>query len=288
MRRLHDTAARAALESSALVVPARPSTFPDGPVAEIRDQMARFSEGDEHADRRADVEAAIADVDVSALSTEVLERTRAALQARPSDVERIDALSDIGMVVPTLALLAALGVEQSEVARRAADVGLIVASIGRGAAVTADTDAAARRLLAEFATHSAGPVAAISMLYQNHDATAALFGSVLLARATGETRHNALARTVRVALEPTTVIDADVTDADVIDAEVTAGEVVEVSLDGEDVEFGAGRHACPGERLAVAIVDAMIAAIDGSEFTVDIGDVALGDDQRPTALPLSS
>jgi len=278
MRRLHDTAARAALESSALVVPARPSTFPDGPVAEVRDQMARFSEGDEHAERRADVEAAIADVDVSALSTEVLERTRAALQARPSDVERIDALSDIGMVVPTHALLAALGVEQSEVARRAADVALIVASIGRRAAVTAETDAAARRLLDLFATHPAGPVAAISMLYQNHDATAALFGSVLLARATGETRHNALARTVRVALEPITLIDAD----------VTAGEVVEVSLDDEDVEFGAGRHACPGERLAVAIVDAMIAAIDGSEFTVDIGDVALGDDQRPTALPLSS
>jgi len=278
MRRLHDTAARAALESSALVVPARPSTFLDGPVAEVRDQMARFSEGDEHAERRADVEAAIADVDVSALSTEVLERTRAALQARPSDVERIDALSDIGMVVPTHALLAALGVEQSEVARRAADVALIVASIGRRAAVTAETDAAARRLLDLFATHPAGPVAAISMLYQNHDATAALFGSVLLARATGETRHNALARTVRVALEPITLIDAD----------VTAGEVVEVSLDDEDVEFGAGRHACPGERLAVAIVDAMIAAIDGSEFTVDIGDVALGDDQRPTALPLSS
>ena len=278
MRRLHDTAARAALESSALVVPARPSTFPDGPVAEVRDQMARFSEGDEHAERRADVEAAIADVDVSALSTEVLERTRVALQARPSDVERIDALSDIGIVVPTHALLAALGVDQSDVVRRAADVALIVASIGRSAAVTAETDAAARRLLNLFASHSAGPVAAISMLYQNHDATAALFGSVLLARATGETRHNALARTVRVALEPITLIDAD----------VTAGEVVEVSLDDEDVEFGAGRHACPGERLAVAIVDAMIAAIDGSEFTVDIGDVALGDDQRPTALPLSS
>jgi len=245
--------------------------------------MARFSEGDEHAERRADVEAAIADVDVSALSTEVLERTRVALQARPSDVERIDALSDIGIVVPTHALLAALGVDQSDVVRRAADVALIVASIGRSAAVTAETDAAARRLLNLFASHSAGPVAAISMLYQNHDATAALFGSVLLARATGETRHNALARTVRVALEPITVIDADA-----IDADVTAGEVVEVSLDGEDVEFGAGRHACPGERLAVAIVDAMIAAIDGSEFTVDIGDVALGDDQRPTALPLSS
>jgi cytochrome P450 len=274
MRRLYDDAAVAALESSRLVPPPRPASFTDGPTAELRDAMARFSSGDDHRHRRADVVTAIAMIDTDLLVREVTERTAAAAEAHSG----IEAIADIGLVVPTMALLATLGVPGDDLAGRADDVRIVVATIGRGALVSPNTEAATRRLMSTFADHDAGAVAAVSMLYQNHDATAALFASTLLARATGVPRENALARTVRVAVESVTLADES----------VEAGDVVEVSLDGEGIEFGLGDHACPGQATAVLIVDAMVGALEILGCTVDADAVIVGADGRATALPLSS
>jgi cytochrome P450 len=274
MRRLYDEAAIGALDSNRLVPPSRAASFIDGPAAELRDTMARFSSGDEHRHRRAAVEGAIAHIDTDLLVREVTERTQTATAAAGS----VDAVADIGLVVPTLALLVTLGVPADQLAGRADDVRIVVATIGRGALVSANTEAATRRLTTTFADHAAGAVAAISMLYQNHDATAALFASTLLARATGIPRENALARTERIALESLTIADEF----------VEANEVVEVSLDGDGLEFGLGDHACPGQALAVLIVDAMIGALEVLGCNVDTAAMAVGRDGRAAALPLSS
>lgn len=274
MRRLHDEVAVAALESDRLVPAPRAASFVDGPTAELRDAMARFSSDDEHRHRRAAVEAAIAGLDADLLVREVTERTQTVAAASGS----IDAVADIGLVVPTLALLATLGVGDVDLAERADDVRIVVATIGRGALVSANTEAATRRLTTTFADHPHEAVAAISMLYQNHDATAALFASTLLARSTGVPRENALARTVRVAREDVTVADE----------QIEADEVVEISLDGDGVEFGLGDHACPGQALAVLIVDAMIGALEVLGCNVDTAAITVGPDGRATALPLSN
>lgn len=274
MRRLYGDAAIAALRSNRLVPPPRAASFTDGPTAELRDAMARFSSGDDHRHARADVEAAVGAIDTDLLVREAIERTNAIADVACS----VEAVAEIGLVVPTLALLATLGVAAADLMERLDDVRIIVATIGRGAMVSANTEAATRRLTTTFADHPDGAVAAISMLYQNHDATAALFASTLLARATDLERENALARTVRVALD----------DVALADESVEAGEVVEVSLDGDGVEFGLGDHACPGEAVAVLIVDAMIGALEVLGRTVDIAAISVGPDGRATALPLSN
>lgn len=274
MRRFYDEAAIAALESDDLVPPPRASTFADGPTAELRDAMARFSSGDEHRHRRAEVETAISALDTDLLIREVTERTNAAAQSAGP----VDAIADIGLIVPTMALLATLGVAADELAKRADDVRIVVNTIGRGALVSANTEASTHRLTTTFAAHASGAVPAISMLYQNHDATSALFASTLLARATGVPRENALPRTSRVALDAVTVAGEP----------VEADEVVEISLDGDGAEFGLGAHACPGQALAVLIVDAMIGALEILGCTVKTGAVRVGPDGRATALPLTS
>lgn len=270
MRRLIDEAAVAALESELLVPPSRPASFPDGPTAELRDAMARFSQGDDHRAMRSNVEAAIAALDLALLAREVIERTTALAG------DGIEAMSAIGLVVPTQALLATLHVNATDVPARAGDVGTVVATIGRGEPVTPSTEAATRRLVGLFSDHFAGPVAAISMLYQNHDATAALFSSTLLARASGLPRENALARTVRVATDTVHLAD------EVVDT----AEVVEVSLDGDDMEFGLGDHACPGQAVAVLMVDVMVSAIELLDLTVDVEAAAIGADGRANTLPI--
>ncbi len=283
MRRLIDDAAVAALESDVLVPPSRPASFPAGPTAELRDAMARFSRGDDHRTARADVERAIAALDLALLAREVTERTTTATAtatagnatARNATAgTRGEAIGDIGFVVPTEALLAVLQVPSADVLARAADVRTVVGAIGRFEPVSPDTEAATRRLVGCFAEQPAGHVAAISMLYQNHDATAALFASTLLARSSRLQREHALALTVRIATEATTVGDEA----------VEAGELVEVSLDGDRLEFGHGDHACPGQSVAVLIVDAMIAALELLDVQVDINASTVGPDGRAVAL----
>lgn len=272
MRRLYDDDAAAALCSDALVPPTRSTNFADGTTAELRDAMARFSAGDEHAARRAAVVAAVESVDAATVRSEVHELTLAIV----SSSRAVEAIADVGFVVPTRALLAALGVSPADLAERADDVVAVVSVVGRGEPSSARSDAAAHRLFAEFDRHPSGAVSAISVLYQNHDATAALFSSVVLSRATGDARQNALVKTVRTATTDITVGNEHLDD----------GEIVEVSLEADGHEFGLGSHACPAETLATIIVDAMSGALDVAGCTVDLDAATFGADGRPITLPL--
>jgi cytochrome P450 len=67
---------------------------------------------------------------------------------------------------------------------------------------------------------------------------------------------------------------------------VDAGTHVTLEIGQADLQFGAGRHRCPGEQLARAIVDGMIGSIRSSGYTVDPASIATDADGRPTTLVL--
>ena len=260
-----------ALHDDRLIPPDHPDSLDVGTTAELRNAMARFSSGLNHTGRRADVEAAIAAVDLAALN----ERTLAVTSEHLAMREDCDVIADIGFVVPTEALAITLGVPSADLAEIRRDVRSIVACIGRGESSSKVSDNASTRLLARFESHPGGAVATVSMLYQNHDATASLFAATLLADARNEPRRNALARTVRVAT----------TDVHIGEVRVAAGETVEVSLEGKGHEFGTGLHSCPGAEMARTIVGAMISTLQTFAWQVNLAQAAFAPDGRALSLP---
>lgn len=250
--------------------PAPPSLTP-GPTADLRAEMARFSAAVHHPPRRAAVESAIAGLDGFSFENEARRRTTNRLSGPD-----LDAIADLGFVVPTEALGAALGVTDDALADVLADVRSVVTVIGRQQTDIAAADTAVGRLLTRFGDHPAGPVVAISLLYQNHDATAALLAATMVARHQDARRRSAIARTSRIALAATTVEGTD----------VSAGEVVTLDLESAELEFGAGPHACPGRAIAERIVAGIAAAIESSGYTL-IGDqIDFHPDGRAASLPL--
>ena len=265
----------AALACEALVPPARPSTIPPGPVADLRDAMARFSGPDTHASRRADVEMALGRLDNYPFDILARDRARAVAGGEP-----LDALDRVGRVVPTVTLAAALGVHDHEIPAVVDDVRSVVGVIGRAEPWSPRCDEAARRLLRRFDSHEFGPVAGASLLYQNHDATAALFGSTVLGVHLGTERRCALARTIRVARDDTTILTTTGT------LRVAAGETVVLDLEASGWEFGTGPHACPGQTLAQRLVAAMTGALAARGYVLDVAAVEYADDGRPRTLPM--
>jgi cytochrome P450 len=260
-----------ALQDDRLIPPGHANSLDTGTTAELRNAMARFSSGSHHTSRRADVEAAIAAVDLAALNKRTLAVTSEHLAMR----EDCDVIGDIGFVVPTEALAMALGVPSATLAEIRRDVRSIVACIGRGEPSSKVSDDASTRLLARFESHPGGAVATVSMLYQNHDATASMFAATLLADARNEPRRNALARTVRVATA----------DVHIGEVSVAAGETVEVSLEGKDHAFGAGLHSCPGVEMAGTIVGAMMSTLQNFAWQVDLSQATFAPDGRASSLP---
>jgi cytochrome P450 len=260
-----------ALQERRLIPPGHANSLDTGSTAQLRKAMARFSSGSHHTSCRADVEAAIAAVDLAALN----ERTLAVTSEHLAMREDCDVIADIGFVVPTEALAITLGVPSADLAEIRRDVRSIVNCIGRGGPSSKVSDNASTRLLARFESHPGGAVATVSMLYQNHDATASLFAATLLADARNEPRRNALARTVRIAT----------TDVHIGEVGVAAGETVEVSLEGKGHEFGAGLHSCPGAEMAGTIVGAMMSTLQNFAWQVDLVEATFAPDGRASSLP---
>lgn len=256
--------ARAVMEWSGAAPPALHGA---GPTVELRAAMARFADSTLHAPRRASVESAVAHTDVEVLM-EVARTTTRALLGEPS----IDAVV-LAREVPTLALAAALGLVRVEVA----DVEAIAAVIGRGATVTAAADAATERLLAMAAPHASGAVAAVSLLYQCLDATAALVLTTLHAAASGAARVPAVPRTRRIAMTGRTFCALT----------VVPGDELVVELGEVGLEFGAGPHQCPGRAIAEAIVATMCDEVTAAGYEVDLGTVTTDADGRPGSMSLA-
>ncbi len=268
----------AALSSDQLVPPSAPRTLGAGSTAALRGSMARFSSGLLHAQRRAEVVALLASLDPGVASRFASARTAAKLHGAS-----IDLVADLAFRVPTEALLYALskvigsiGPTSSTIDQTLADLGLMVASIGRGAEAAQETDDAVDRLMALFSTHSAGATVVLSALYQNHDATAALLIETFDTKRHGGPQRAAVVRTLRVA----------VTDVVVADRQVPEGAEVVLDLAESGFQFGFGSHQCPGRQLAESIVDGIMQAIGSSGYTLDRDGVVLSDPGRPILIPL--
>lgn len=280
--KLHSPAeALAALTSPSLVPPPAPPTLGPGATADLRNAMARFSSGDEHRERRASVVAAVGRLEPDAVAA-IARRETLALLDGAGDL--VDAIGHIAFVAPTRALANALAptLDATELDRAVADVATTVSAIGRGQRSSPITDAAVTRLAALFApvdrTDLAGAVPPLSLLYQNHDATAALIAALLVAQHTEEPLRSPLAKTVRVATEATGILDR----------QIAAGQVVIVPIEAADLRFGAGQHECPGRRLAESIAEAVVAGIGEADYRIDGDGITYGDDGRATAIPLES
>ncbi len=200
------------------------------------------------------------------------EQTRSKLLGRP-----LDALTDLGFVVPTETLGRSFGVDEAELDALVVDVGLVASVIGRGQPSGAESDAAVERLLARFASHPNGPVSAASALYQNYDATAALLSVTLLARHLKKPRRSALVRTVRIAIADTTIGDVS----------VPVGSSVFLNLDHADLQFGSGPHQCPGRNIAEAIVSGIVAAIELGGYRLLANQISYDSTGRPLGLPMA-
>jgi hypothetical protein len=233
--------------------------------------MARFSHGQRHAERRRAVVEAIGGIDPSDLTRIARQRTAAWLVT-----ERVDA-AEIGCTVPTESIALALAVDESALGAVVVDTRAVVKVIGRNDPSSPESDGAVERLLRRFARHRSGPVAAVSLLYQNHDATAALTSATIIAEQLNEHRRSAVTRTVRMAttagLVGTTPIEA--------------GQIVNLDLESSGLELGAGQHECPGYELAVAIVDGIVQSLHDSDYQLVVPEIAWGPDRRPRTLPMT-
>jgi len=255
-----------ALDAAALAPPRRPPQFADGATAELRDAMARFSNAGDHPARRAALVRTIDTIDlveVGSIATTVM-------------AERLDG-SDVDIVaaswhVPSYALATVLGFgDQREQIR--ADTEQVARVIGRGEPSTAAADEATLRLLARFGDHPE-PVAAVSLLYQNLDATSGLVRTSVLAAYSASTSPSA-GRTVRVATAPTTIGDTALAVGD------------EVIIDLAGLPFGSGPHRCPGEALANAVATGVIRALQESHYTFRASMVDVDPNGVPTRFAMA-
>ncbi len=232
--------------------------------------MARFAHGEDHPQRRAQVVELIDSLDPDAITRLATATTNARLSG-----QRVDVMRGIADVVPTETLLAALGGGDAS-AMCVRDVALLAAVIGRGHPSDRTSDDAVERLSRQFAAHPSGSVAVLSMLYQNHDATAALLIETLDADTHGRPRRSAVTRTLRIATSATRVAGTD----------VAQGAVVTLDLAESGFEYGLGAHRCPGRPLAEAIVTGIMAAITTSGYRVLPGAVERDAAGRPTTLTM--
>lgn len=252
------------------------SVAPPGPthgaLARLQCRMARFSDDAAHRRRRVLVEALLPDPRI--LEPAAAARTAAGLDfgEAPFDV------MPLARTVPIAVLAAALGVSAHDLDRVVALVGAVCAALAPGARephdLTQDADAAAT----ELASHLAPLVpegqdevaAAISVLFQARDATAALIGSALIAPVTKAVddcaswiewtvHHDAPVQCTRRVARADWAVDGVV---------VPAGSTVWLMIAAADTSpgpiaptFGAGPHACPGWSQALAMARGVVTAV---------------------------
>jgi cytochrome P450 len=276
-----------ALASPALGVV--PPAAPDGPAARLAAQMARFCDGPEHRRRRELVTRMLppaADVAraAGARANDYLRRRVAAFDIMP-----------MARLLPAEVLARALGLPPARAERAATLTGALCDALtpsllprnGTGSA----GDAAAAELVHLMASlghrddeHAA---AAVSILFQARDATAALIGTAVVAgtaslAAAAARAGNAAeaggrgpltaARRVEQVLRGDAPVQCTrrvaLAEARVGDAVVPAGATVWVFVataergTGQPATFGSGAHACPAAAQAAAIARQVVTVLE--------------------------
>ncbi len=265
----------AALASSALSVAPASGQAGAGAATELVATMARFSDGQDHWRRRA-------------LVTELLPPVAAVIRAtgaRANDYLRRRAstfdIMPMARLLPAEVLARGLGLPSADADRAAVLVGMLCDAVTPALLPRPlqpeDADAAAQELGALFGTRLRTSnheriAAAISILFQARDATAALVGTTVLS-GSGARQHRLLpGQRVEQVLRQDAPVQCTrrtaMTDTVIGDTAVPAGSAVWIFVataergSGMPATFGTGPHGCPGAALATAIARQVVAVLD--------------------------
>jgi cytochrome P450 len=260
----------AALASPALTVV--PGPGPDGPAARLLASMARFSDGPDHRRRRELLTSLLPPVPRVARTAavrinEYLRRRNATFDVMP-----------VARLLSAEVLADALGLTQADAARAATLTGMlcdaVTPSLTTREGTVAAGDEAATQLTALMASRRGQDdervTAAVSILFQARDATAALIGTTLLAGSRlgagvspAQQVEHVLRREAPVQCTRRTAL----TEVQVGDAVIPAGAPAWVFLataergSGIPATFGSGPHGCPGAAHASAIARQVVAVL---------------------------
>ena len=281
----------AALADPRLVVPQAAAVLAHA-LARVRCAMARFSDGDDHAPRRAAATRALARFAADELGAAARRRALAGLDATcPVDV--------IALARSTTAVVLAAALGIAPTAGRVAAVDVLANALAPrldarptdGAIVSAAIESLVAA--APGATYDER-VNVVALLHQAYDATAGLVGSALLAAAAHgivgrwpaslvvreaarwdpPVQHTVRCASARVAIGGETIDRGDL----VVVLLAAAGRDPSHAREPDrfvpgraeaPVVFGGGVHACPGERAALAIAAGVVDAVWTSGRQID-------------------
>jgi cytochrome P450 len=265
----------AALASPALGVAPGSGQAGTGAAAELVAAMARFSDGPDHSRRRALVTELLPPV--AAVSRATGARANDHLRRRASTFD----IMPMARLLPAEVLARGLGLPPAEADRAAVLVGMlcdaVTPALRRRPRPRTDADGAAQELGRLFGTRLRPSnheriAAAISILFQARDATAALIGTTVLSgpgasrdpRSPGQRVEQVLRQDAPVQCTRRTAM----TDAVIGDTVVPAGSAVWIFVaaaergSGMPATFGTGPHGCPGAALATAIARQAVTVLD--------------------------
>jgi cytochrome P450 len=269
-----------ALTDPAYTVPPVPTGGPTPGIRWLRRNVARFTDGPDHARRRRLVTDLLAGADLTELRGWAAEYTRAIVrQTGP-----VDLMTEVARVVPVEVLCAVLGLPSAP----ASSVAVIARAYQPGTGAEEPADEAVAELVEAFGgIANEATASTIALLAQACDATAGLIGNAVLRAATNCLVDGVVAERQPDASLPSagTVAAADLVEnaaltvatnclVDAVVAETlrqdppvrmtrrqVAGTVVAVDLAG--LPFGAGPHECPGREHAQAIAAGILEAVRG-------------------------
>ncbi|WP_052717639.1 cytochrome P450 [Chromobacterium vaccinii] len=278
------------------VRPARepvPAGIAGAPLGEAFGRWLRMSEGDAHARLRTAVGEGLASLPCDEAELTARRLARAFLATGVVDGLRLDALVDF---LPVATLASLLGWPEAALAEAAAGIARVcrALAIDADAAVRERGAEACRTLLTDLAVLSADGwlrrwrdafaglddaalyANLLGILFQSRDAGAGLLSAGIAWRCEGEWDHadpvewRARLRQDPVLHHTRRFVEADVTLAG---QTLRAGDQVLVLLaaaardpagPAEAMDFGGGRHACPGEALALATARGALHALEES------------------------
>ncbi|GAA1785290.1 hypothetical protein [Agromyces lapidis] len=234
------------------------------PFERLRSEASRFANGPAHDERRASLEARLAELDPARLALDAGARAREALAAGGDPAE-------IARRIPVRTLAVALDAADPMTAPD--DAATLAAPYATGILGDADealVDAAADRLLGAPPSECAAALEA-QLLVQAHAATGGLIVAVL--RRAAQSPDAATADLIGAVLRDTPPVTVTRRVAPPLDhkenADDSADRLVELRLDGPDrdatgaapprvLAFGAGARRCPASAHAVAITAAVV------------------------------
>lgn len=210
---------------------------------EVFAQLVRMNDGAFHALHRPAVAASASRFTDQAVA--------AAAQAATHDLLRLGDANALLSALPVRAMARLMGVPAADLDATVDAVVRFVRGIAPGASASDidGADGAARFLMHQGAAEGLAPVAAanrIALMQQSLDATAGLIGNAIVG---GRTVQETLA--ADPAVHNTRRFAA--TELSLGGRRIAAGECLVLLLVAGGLGFGGGAHACPGERIALAI-----------------------------------